>query len=222
MRPNPAPENRTASQGSEVPEGIQLPEGFADDRNTLRALIASDPLLGALYGEEAFVLEMGGELVPLVSPLLKDRSTWYSLAPGDTIVVHVRRGLFDANCTEFAQNGLFLQLLRDTPVVHGDEQRTKQTPIFSYLLNANALAESARLGPDYLMADIAGIIDLHRQHYQLGVLNNLSFCSLGLRDYHQQKQQSNAFYHIQAFNAPFPNIEFHYLEQRANGFDAAI
>lgn len=217
MHPDPA-------QASEVagPAGVQLPEGFADDRNSLRALIADDPALAELYSAGAFVLDIGGELVPLVSPLLRERSTWYSLAPGDRIVVHVRRSLFAANCPDVAYNALFLQMLRDTPVIDGDEHRTKQTPVFSYQLFANDLKDSARLGADYLMADLSGIIELHRDHYHVGVLNNLFFCTLGLRDYHYQKQQNNAYYHIQAINLPFPNFEFHYLTQRAEGIDAAI
>jgi uncharacterized protein len=202
--------------------GIQLPDGFADDRNSLRALIANDPVLGELYSDTAFILEMSGELVPLASPLLKDRSTWYTLAPGDRIALHVRRSLFDANCPQFLTNALFLQMLRDTPVVHGDEQRTKQAPLFSYQLFVNALKESTRLGAEYLMADLSGIIELHREHYQVGVLNSLFFCTLSLRDYHYQKQQINAFYHIQAINLPFPNFEFHYLTQRDAQQDVAI
>lgn len=216
---HPDPEHASEVAG---PAGVQLPEGFADDRNSMRALIADDLALAELYGDGAFVLEMGGELVPLVSPLLRERSTWFSLAPGDRIVVHVRRSLFAANCPDVAYNALFLQMQRDTPVIDGDEQRTKQTPVFSYQLFANDLKDSARLGTDYLMADISGIIELHRDHYHVGVLNSLLFCTLGLRDYHYQKQQNNAYYHIQAINLPFPNLEFHYLAQRTEGIDAAI
>jgi uncharacterized protein len=30
-----------------------------------------------------------------------------------------------------------------------------------------------------------------------------------MREYHYAKQQKNAFYHIQAINLPFANIEFY-------------
>lgn len=223
MQPDPDQSTETQGQDTIVPSsGIRLPEGVADDRNSLRAMIADDPLLGELFSDTAFVLEMGSELVPLVSPLLKERPTWYSLAPGDRIVVHVRRSLFNANCMEFQRNALHLQLLRDTPVVHGDEQRTKQESVYCYQRFANTLEESARLGADYLMADISGIIELHRDHYRIGVLNSLYFCTLCLRDYHYQKQQDNAFYHIQAISLPFPDLQFHFLTQRPSGLDTAI
>lgn len=223
MQSDPLQSTDTSDQAVTTPaNGIRWPEGVADDRNSLRALIDSDPLLGELYSDTAFVLEMGGELVPLVSPLLKDRSTWYTLAPGDRIVLHVRRSLFAANCPEMPQNALYLQMLRDTPVVDGDEQRTRREPVFSYQLFVPSLVESGRLGADYLMADLAGIVEMHRAHYHIGVLNTLYFCTLGLRDYHYQKQQRNAFYHIQAINPPFPCLEFHYLTQRPNGLEVAI
>ncbi len=187
------------------------PSEVADDRSALRALIADDPALAELYADGAFVLELGSELVPLVSPILRERATWYSLAPGDRIVVHVRRSLFAANCGNVAHNALLLQLLRDTPVVDGDEQRTKQTPVFSYQLYFDRLKDSERLGADYLAADLSGIVELHRDHYPVGVLNNLFFCTLALRDYRTQESR-----------LAFPSLEFHYLSQRAEGIDAAI
>ena len=193
------------------PTAIRLPNDLAEERNTLQAMIDADPVLQALYSEQAFILEVGDELLPLTSQLLKERVTWYTLVPGERIVVHVRRSLFDANCPELLRNTLYLQMLRDTPVVYGDEQRTKQEHVFTYQIFANCLQESTRLGADYLMADLSGIIELHREHYRKGILNNLFFTTLHLREYHYQKQKNNAFYHIQAINLPFQNFEFNYL-----------
>ncbi|MFZ4538926.1 radical SAM protein [Propionivibrio sp.] len=190
---------------------ILLPSDLAEEKNALRAMIAADPLLQELYSDQAFILEVRDELVPLASPLLKARPTWHTLLPGDRIVVHVQRRLFAANCTEPVRNTLYLQMLRDTLVVYGDEQRSKQEHLFTYQLFANCLQASDLLGADYLMADLSGLIALHREHYRKGVLNNFFFTTLQLREYHYQKQKSNAFYHIQAINLPFPNFEFHYL-----------
>ena len=188
-----------------------LPNDLAENKNTLPALIATDPILQALYSDSAFVLEVGDECVSLTSQLLKDQVNWYTLVPGDRLLLHVRRSVFDANCPEFIRNTLYLQLLRDTPVVYGDEQRSKQEHIFTYQLFANTLLESSRFGTDFLMADLSGLIELHRSHYRRGVRNNLFFTTLFLRDYHYQKQKNNAFYHIQAINLPFQNFEFNYL-----------
>jgi uncharacterized protein len=95
-------------------------------------------------------------------------------------------------------------------VVYGDEQRTKQEHVFTYQIYANCLAESTRFGADHLMADLSALIELHRPHYRHGVRNNLFFTTFFLREYHDQKQRGNAFYHIQAINLPFQNFEFNY------------
>ena len=182
-----------------------------EEKNTLHAMIAADPLLQALYSDTAFVLEVRGEQVPLASQLLKERVDWYTLMPGDRVVLHVARALFEVNCPEPLRNTLYLQMLRDTPVVYGDEQRTKQAHIFTYQLFADCLEESALLGAEYGMVDLTGLLDLHRAHYRKGILNNLFFTTLYLRDYHYQKQKNNAFYHLQAINLPFQNFEFYYL-----------
>ena len=55
------------------------------------------------------------------------------------------------------------------------------------------------------------MLDVHQAHYRKGVRNNLFFTTFFLREYHYQKQRSNAFYHIQAINLPFQNFEFYYL-----------
>ena len=157
------------------------------------------------------IAHFNGELLPLDSQLLKTRRTQHTLVAGDPLVLHLRRDVLQANCLEAIRNTLYLQLLRDTPVVYGDEQRTKQEHIFTYQLYANCLEPSARLGADYLQCDLTGLLALHRSHYRRGVLNNLFVTTLFLREYHYGKQKANAFYHVQTANLPFQNLEFHYL-----------
>lgn len=205
------PQAAFASAPLALRDGIRLPNDFVEEKNTLAALIAADPVLQVLYSDDVFVLEVNGERIPLVSQLLKDRATWYTLVPGDRLVIHVRRSLFDAACPEFLRNTLYLQLLRDTTVVYGDEQRTKQEHVFNWQLYANCLQASDSMGEAWLCADLSGLIELHREHYRRGVRNNLFFTTFFLREYHYRKQQANAFYHIQAINLPFQNFEFHYL-----------
>ena len=61
------------------------------------------------------------------------------------------------------------------------------------------------------MLDLGGLLALHRPLFLRGISNNLLVTTGHLRDYHYQKQKANAFYHIQAINLPFPNLEFNYL-----------
>ncbi|MBK7315207.1 radical SAM protein [Candidatus Aalborgicola defluviihabitans] len=193
------------------PEGLMLPNDLIDSKNALSALIAADPVLQVLFSDKAFILELAGESLALDSQLFKQQRTQHTLVDGDRVVLHLRRDVLQANCPEAIRNTLYLQLLRDTPVVYGDEQRTKQEHIFTYQLYANCLEPSTRLGDDYLQCDLTGLLALHRAHFQRGVLNNLFVTTLFLREYHYQKQKANAFYHVQTANLPFQNVEFHYL-----------
>ena len=193
------------------PEGLMLPNDLIDSKNALGALIAADPVLQVLFSDKVFILELAGETLALDSQLFKQQRTQHTLVDGDRVVLHLRRDVLQTNCPEAIRNTLYLQLLRDTPVVYGDEQRTKQEHIFTYQLYANCLEPSTRLGDDYLQCDLTGLLALHRAHFQRGVLNNLFVTTLFLREYHYQKQKANAFYHVQTANLPFQNVEFHYL-----------
>jgi uncharacterized protein len=205
----------------ENPEPVQpvvrFPMDFNPDKHALQNLIDADAVLRELYSEKAFVLELNDEVVQLGSQLLKPHSTWHTWAEGDKMTVHFPRALLAANCGEPVRNTLYLQMLRDTPVVYGDEQRTKQAHLFTYQLYADCMPQSDRYGADYLMADLSGIVEMHAKLYRRGVLNNLFFTTQYLREYHYQKQKNNAFYHIQAANLPFQNFEFFYLPRGDEG-----
>ena len=61
------------------------------------------------------------------------------------------------------------------------------------------------------MVDITKIINLYKYNISEENPNNLFFTTSELRDYHYTKQKNNAYYHIQAINLPFQNIEFYYI-----------
>ena len=190
---------------------LMLPGDLGEDKNTLQAMIDGDATLQSLFSDRAFILELADEQLPLSSQLFKQRRTQHTLVPGDPVMLHLRRDVLQAHCTEPIRNTLYLQLLRDTPVVYGDEQRTKQEHIFTYQLYANCLQPSERFGADYLQVDLSDLLTLHQRHFRRGVINNLFVTTLFLREYHYQKQKNNAFYHVQTANLPFQNFEFHYL-----------
>ena len=93
-------------------------------KNTLPALVGADPVLRALFDGGAFVLELGG-LSRWNHQLLKP-SAACTLVPGDRVVLHLRRDLLAQNCPEGRAQHRHLQMLRDTPVVYGDEQRASR------------------------------------------------------------------------------------------------
>lgn len=190
---------------------FRLPGDFYEPKNTLAALIAADTVLQSLFSDTAFALELREEILWLDSQLLKQRRTVHTLVAGDRVVLHLHRDILQAHCAEWVRNTVYLQWLRDTPVIYGDEQRTKQEHIFTYQLYAACLEPSARLGDDYLQCDLTDLLLLHRKHFRRGVTNNLFATTFFLREYHYQKQKNNAFYHVQTANLPFQNIELNYL-----------
>ena len=212
-RMHPSLSFAAAAPAEPAAPAVRFPSDFSADKHALQHLIAADPVLRELYSDQAFMLELNDDVLALASQILKPHSTWHTWAKGDKLVVHVPRRLFSVNCEEPVRNTLYLQMLRDTPVVYGDEQRTKQQHLFTYQLYADGMQPSDRFGHDWLMADLGGIVALHGSLYQRGVLNNLFFTTAFLREYHYQKQKNNAFYHIQAVNLPFQNFEFFYLPE---------
>lgn len=191
---------------------VLIPAELYDQKNSLQALIAADPLLQQLYSPDAFLLELNGELIPLQSQILAPQRSLYSIGKDDQLVLHIRRSLFEANCTELIRNTLYIQLLRDTTVVYGDEQRSKQEHLITHQIFHNLLQPDLLLGEEWLTADLAGLLQLNSRYFIKNVLNNLFVTTGQLREYHYQKQKNNAFYHIQAINLPFQNFEFYWNE----------
>lgn len=201
--------------GDELPQeegrpATLLPSELFEPRNSLQALIAADPLLQQLYSPDALQLELNGELIPLGSQIIKARRTLHSIGPDDRLLLHVRKSFLNANCSDLIRTTLYLQLLRDTTVVYGDEQRSKQEHLITHQVFYNLLQADTLLGDDWLVSDLAGLLRLCQGFFIKGVLNNLFVTTGQLREYHYTKQKNNAFYHIQAINLPFQNFEFYW------------
>ena len=60
---------------------------------------------------------------------------------------------------------------------------------------------------------LVNMIKEYKSEYSTDSPNNIFFTTSSLRDYHYTKQKNNAYYHIQAINLPFQNIEFYYLNK---------
>lgn len=202
----------TAEPAQAPLDAVLLPAELGDQRYSLRGLIDADPVLTQLYRDDAWVLQVDDEQIGLRSQILRTDATCQTLVSGDPVRVHLRRELLDCGCCEPVRNTLYVQVLRDTAVVYGDDRRAKQEHLFTYQLYSNCLGDSA-LGADWVSADLTDILHAHRGQYRRGVRNILFVTTGYLRDYHYQKHRENAFYHIQAVNLPFQNFEFHYLPE---------
>ncbi|MGR8935115.1 MAG: radical SAM protein [Gammaproteobacteria bacterium] len=195
------------STGHAVKTAPLTPELFSPD-NRLDALVRNDPLLCELYSETLFFLRVNGTHYALRSAILKNERDLECLDVRSSVVLGVRADALDLACDYPVNNALHLMLLRDTAVVYGDEQRSKQQHICDYSLYRDALQAAARREGDYFLLDITAVLHGHAEQYRHGVRNNLFVTTKALRDYHYDKHKKNAFYHVQAINLPFQNIEF--------------
>lgn len=194
-----------------APRTLLLPSDLTEPTNGLQEIVARDPVLGTLYRPDLFRIELDEEFVGLESQILKTSAQWHTVVPGTAFRLHLPRELLTAHGAEALRNPLHLQLLRDTPVVYGDEARTKQEHLFTYQAWETGLQPSV-LGEEWAMLDLMPLFEIHRHLFRHGVRNNLFVTTTALREHHYAKQKANAFYHIQAINLPFPNFEFFWLE----------
>ena len=212
---------------------LEDPEKYMPVKQTngypsLEQIIAEDTRLKYIYDSEAFTLEVDGERYPLASQILRKSRDIVYLTPVSTVKIRMKKHLLQEECDYPENNALYLMLLSGDLVTYGDEGRTKQrhiaTPqIYKGVLDhamgnsdgncvGNEPENPSGNEEDYYVYDISNLIREYENEYSADTPNNLFFTTTALRDYHYQKQKNNAYYHIQAINLPFQNIEFYYLK----------
>ncbi len=204
---HPSSIERVKPANSLPKDAMNLSSDFYDETNALGRLIDNDEILKDLYSARNFVIEINDDCEFLSSQILKVNRSQHFIDKDDSISLHIRKSIFKANCIDITTNALYIQLLRDTKVVYGDEQREKQEHLLNQQVYYNQL-ESSDKGDQWLKMDLMPFLALIESQFLNDVANNLFVTTNSLRDYHYKKQQKNAFYHIQAINLPFQNIEF--------------
>ncbi|VAW66676.1 hypothetical protein MNBD_GAMMA11-3423 [hydrothermal vent metagenome] len=189
---------------------VILPDDLYEEKNTLLDIISNDAMLGALYSDSDIFIEHNGVFIALESQVLKAERKILSISAADSLSIHIKRSLFQVNCRETVRNKLMMQCLRDTPVVYGDEKRTKQQHTFNIEVYYDMLDASSEKGDAFVSYNLKEVLYTMRRAYKAEILNNIFFTTAYLRQYHYEKQKENAFYHIQAINLPFQNIEFYW------------
>ena len=185
-----------------------LSDELSQAQNNLLALIETDKTLQQLYADDLLFLQIDNNRYFLRSPLLKNERDIELFTPDSSILLGVRADIFTLASEDLVNNHLLLMLLRDTTVVYGDEQRQKQEHIADYAIYYSSFIKQALQEDNYYLFDISAFITQQRFAYLPNIYNNLFFTTRTLREYHYTKQRKNAFYHIQAMNLPFHNIEF--------------
>ncbi len=184
---------------------------YEPEENSLEYLIQRDAKLQEVYNPNAFILSVDGQEYKLESQILKRTREFIFISKKSVIKLYIKEETMDALSDYPINNSLFIQLLSGDTVVYGDEQREKQEHIMTHQIFKGTLMKEPSDKDGFYCVDISGLLALHGDKLSKTNANNLFFTTSALRDYHYTKQKNNGFYHINAINLPFQNIELYYL-----------
>lgn len=184
-----------------------------NDYPNLESMISSDKNLKYIYDSNSFILSVDGVLYNLESQIIKKTRDIVYFTKKSSIKIYMKKNLILENCDYSENNSLYIILLSGNLVTYGDEGRTKQRHISTKQIYKGVLDNTKSDMDDYYVYDISNFIKEFSLEYSDINENNLFFTTSALRDYHYLKQKNNAYYHIQAINLPFQNIEFYYIDR---------
>ncbi len=188
-----------------------LPARTSAEYPALEQIIAQDAKLKYIYDSGVFELDVDGDRYPLISQILRKSRQILYLTPISTVKLRMKKHMLEEECDYPENNALYLMLLSGDLVTYGDERRTKQRHIATHQIYKGVLDHSGDNEEEWYVYDISGLLREYAKEYATDSPNNLLVTTTELRDCHYRKQVKNAYYHIQAINLPFQNIEFYYL-----------
>ncbi len=178
---------------------------------SLEEIISEDKRLKYIYDSECFILDIDGVEYKLESQILKKTRDIVYITPANKISIYVKDNLLDEECDYPNNNSLYMILLSGNMIEYGDEGRTKQEHIASVQVYKGVLEKNDSDKEGFFKYDISNMLREYSKYLDNDNPNNLFFTTNALRDYHYSKQKNNAYYHIDAINLPFQNIEFYYI-----------
>ena len=190
-----------------------IPKNKSNDYPSLEELIKYDSKLKNIYDENSFILKVDNNEYNLKSQILKNIRDFVYITPNSKVVIYMKKELILDICDYPENNALYIMLLSGELVTYGDENRTKQRHIANQQIYKGVLDRIQSDKENYYSYDITNFIKEYTKFLDNEKPNNIFFTTTSLRDYHYQKQKNNAYYHIQAINLPFQNIEFYYLDK---------
>ena len=179
----------------------------------LEEIINEDEKLKYIYDKDSFILQIDGVKYNLRSQIIKETRDFVYITPKSEVKIYMKKNLILENCDYPENNSLYIMILSGDLVTYGDEGRTKQRHIATHQVYKRVLDNTVSDKEDYYVYDISNLIKEYRNEYSIKLPNNIFFTTSSLRDYHYNKQKNNAYYHIQAINLPFQNIEFYYIDK---------
>ena len=193
---------------------IYMPEKKPNnDYPLLEDIINSDSNLKYIYDDNSFILSVDGMDYKLESQIIKKTRDIIYITPKSKIEIYMRKNLINELSDYPENNSLYIMLLSGSLVTYGDENRTKQRHISTHQIYKGVLDKISSSRKGYYRYDISSFLKAYKDMYSSTNTNNIFFTTSSLRDYHYTKQKNNAYYHIQAINLPFQNIEFYYLDK---------
>ncbi len=186
---------------------------YDQDFPTLEEIINTDSTLKYIYDPNSFILKVDEEEYKLESQILKSRRDIVYLTPESKIKIYVRKNILEEQADYPENNSLYIILLSGDMIKYGDEGRTKQKHVMSHQIYKNVLVANKSDKRGYYCYDITNLLSEYSSYISKCHPNNLFFTTTALRDVHYLKQKNNAYYHLQAINLPFQNIEFYYIKE---------
>ncbi|MBQ2803177.1 MAG: radical SAM protein [Lachnospiraceae bacterium] len=182
------------------------------EENSLLDLIQKDPKLQQVYRSDAFILVVDGVEYQLESQILKRGRDIIFIGRESETKLYIKEEIMDALSDYPVNNALYMMLLSGDTVVYGDEQREKQEHIMTHQIYKSTLASGQSDRAGYYCTDLGALLAIYGKRLSRERANNLFFTTTALREYHYTKQKNNGYYHINAMNLPFPNIELYYID----------
>ena len=190
-----------------------VPKKINNNYISLEEIIEKDSKLKYIYDDDVFILKVDNIEYNLSSQILRKSREFIYLTPNSKITIYMKKNMIEEECEYPENNSLYIMLLSGNLVKYGDEDRTKQRHVTTQQIYKGVLDNTKSDKNDYYSYDITNIIKEYKNHLSLNNPNNVFFTTSSLRDYHYTKQKNNAYYHIQAINLPFQNMEFYYIDK---------
>ncbi len=190
-----------------------IPKHPTSEYPSLEEIISADAKLKYIYDDSVFILSVDGTEYPLSSQILKKQREFIYLTPHSVVKIYMRKDLLQQECDFPINNSLYIMLLSGDMVTYGDENRTKQQHLMTHQVYMGVLDKMASDKKDYYCYDLTNLLKEYKDYYAVNTANNIFFTTSALRDYHYTKQKNNAYYHLQAINLPFQNMEFYYINK---------
>ena len=180
---------------------------------SLEELIEKDNNLKYIYDESSFILKIDNQEYKLTSQILKKNGEFVYLTNNSKVYIYMKKNLIEELCDYPENNSLYIILLSGDTITYGDENRTKQRHIATLEIYKGVLDNNESDKNGFYKADISNFIFEYSKYLSKDNANNILFTTSSLRNYHYIKQKNNAYYHIEAINLPFQNMNFYYIDK---------